>query len=268
MGFFDKIKEKYKQREQEKLQRQKEKELLELRKKEYLQILNEIVCKNDFSNKAKVDFLVRELPQDFYEKETRKIVQNYLRKLVTRDLVTEEEYQQTNEIISTFGISCPDFQIIQAKYTLWRHENTETIPEYETTHVMLKNGEKLYFEYPASLCKYVRRTNRVNYHGPVLNFKIMGGLKYKVGSLGLGKDITTSLEKIDSGYFFITDKRVAFVGDFRNFSYAIDKIAKYGVTDDGLLIQKENLVNPQIVELGNYEAALAVVSDMIEKLKK
>lgn len=266
MGIFNKIKEKFEQRKQQKLQQQKEKELLEKAKKEYMDILNEIVCNKNYSDEAKVNDLIEKLPQKFFEKETQNIVQGCVQKIARKDLIAEEEFQHIKKIMDIFGVSCKDFYVLQAKYTLWRHENTDELPELESENIMLKKEEKLYFEYPAVLCKYVKHTERVNFHGPVLNLKIVGGLKYRVGSFGLGKTTSTSLEKIDSGRFFITNKRVAFVGDLKNFSYSIEKIMKYGVTDDGLLIQKENLLNPQIVELGNYEAALAVFSDMMKKL--
>lgn len=46
----------------------------------------------------------------------------------------------------------------------------------------------------------------------------------------------------------------------KNFSYPISKIIKTEMTSNGILIQKENTVNPQIVALDEYELPLSILS--------
>ena len=68
------------------------------------------------------------------------------------------------------------------------------------------------------------------------------------------------LDTLKSRYHRSAPLGIAFVGNTKNFSYPISKIIKTEMTSNGILIQKENTVNPQIVALDEYELPLSILS--------
>ena len=65
------------------------------------------------------------------------------------------------------------------------------------------------------------------------------------------------------GNFYITNKRVVFVGKKNNFSYYFPQIVKSELTDVGLVFQKENNANAKIVELSKYDLPLLILSRIL-----
>ena len=74
----------------------------------------------------------------------------------------------------------------------------------------------------------------------------------------------TYVENEDAGKFYITNKRVIFVGNKNNFSYYFSQILKSELINVGLVFQKENTVSAKIVELTNYELPLLILSRILK----
>ncbi|MBQ7020923.1 MAG: hypothetical protein IJN33_01225, partial [Phascolarctobacterium sp.] len=127
----------------------------------------------------------------------------------------------------------------------------------------LKKGEVVHFYENATLKKYKTKTTKLNFHGPVIRLRICKGFVYKLGSLNIDTKTSIHVENEDVGNFYITNKRVVFVGKKNNFSYYFPQIVKSELTDVGLVFQKENNVNAKIVELSKYDLPLLILSRIL-----
>lgn len=158
---------------------------------------------------------------------------------------------------------------ISKYYTLWKIEEENFLPQssWDEINVIPKKNEILHWVQSANLNKIKNVTRRVNYGGPVASIKICKGLSYRVGSLGVSTERHEELNIIDSGTFWITNQRIGFIGDKKSFTMALKKVLSFEVSPEyGLVIHKEGTVNPQMVELQDYDIACTIISQLINNL--
>lgn len=153
------------------------------------------------------------------------------------------------------------------KHEIWKVEENGILPFYNTDTISLplKKGEIVHYAEAATLKKYKTKTEKVGFAGPTVSFKICKGVRYRAGLFDVHKKTSTYVDSIDSGLFYIANQRVVFVGRSKNFSYPLSKIIKTEMTDDGIVIQKANLVTPQIVELEEYDLPLSILSHLFNQ---
>ena len=183
--------------------------------------------------------------------------------------MTEENWNNFKVICKQLNITIPEkeYQILFNRYALLAIDAFNKLPiSYcQNNDILLKQGEVLYYSTPASIRKYKTKTKSIGYAGPTVSIPIVKGVRYRVGSMKVAKQTETTLENTDTGYFYITNNRVLFVGEKENFAYPISKLIKIGATSEGLLLHKENTVNPKILGVLNYNLALSILSAIINE---
>ena len=109
--------------------------------------------------------------------------------------------------------------------------------------IKLREGEFCYYRERAVYFEEKSVTKRVSYHGPTFRIKLLAGLSFKAGNLGVGKKSEMEFVKIDRGELFITSQKILFLGSASN------KLIKY---DDIVGIEKQFKGIEIFKEVGNH----------------
>ena len=191
-----------------------------------------------------------------------------LKIFLNKEKINKEELDYVLKLTSSLNYILQDTEKIEIrrKYSLWQLLDNQSLPVYKAglLELPLKKGEVVHFCEPANLKKYKTKMTKFDYHGPVFRIRICKGFSYKFGSLNTDVKTETYVDNEDTGNFYITNKRVIFVGNKNNFSYYFSQILKSELINVGLVFQKENTVSAKIVELTNYELPLLILSRILK----
>jgi len=126
--------------------------------------------------------------------------------------------------------------------------------------LILKAGEQAYLSVPATLA---RMTTRTHYAGRSSGFSFpIGhtGIRYRVGSFRGAPVQQQSLTKLDTGTFVLTNKRLAYVGQTKSTSVALDKLMHFEIYNDALSVAREGKENPDFYLMSNPKYAAFLVN--------
>lgn len=142
--------------------------------------------------------------------------------------ITDEEQQALQELINYFEVSNEDVEFDQKnfnKYFALGQIEKGILPDIKKhdLNVIFKEGEILHWGIAAALKKYKRVTERINYSGPTMSVKIMKGVRYRVGSIKVSSESKEYLITEDVGAFWMTNLRIGFSGQRKNFVIPYNK---------------------------------------------
>lgn len=156
-------------------------------------------------------------------------------------LLTEGEKVELQKIRKELKLSDSDIGFTKRLYdyicflTEVRNGNLPIIP----SDIVLKQREDCHFEIK---CNLIEEKTRTRYEGTSNGFNVR--LSYNISNRfrkTRGNKIVDTYDAItDSGYLYITSKRIVIVGGKKNVTYPIKKIVDYICYKDGVLFQKEN----------------------------
>jgi len=186
--------------------------------------------------------------------------------------ITDEEKNSLEKLLNHFNLTKTDIAFNQDSfnkyYTLALVEKgvLPTIDNaQEEVNIVFKDGEVLHWAVAASMMKRKKVTTRVNYGGFTGSVKIMKGVRYRVGSIGVSSVSKEILDNEDSGAFYVTNQRIGYLGYRKQFSFPFKKIGSLELRPDGLHIFKDGKEAPYILELRDYEVPLAMISSILNK---
>jgi hypothetical protein len=186
--------------------------------------------------------------------------------------ITDEEKSALEKLLNHFSLSKNDIAFNQDSfnkyYTLALVEKgvLPTIANAQSeVNIVFKPDEILHWAVAASMMKRKKVTTRVNYGGFTGSVKIMKGVRYRVGSIGVSSVSKEILDKEDSGAFYVTNQRLGYLGYRKQFSFPFKKIGSLELRSDGLHIFKDGKEAPYILELRDYEVSLAIISFILNK---
>lgn len=137
--------------------------------------------------------------------------------------------------------------------------------DYSDLNIILQPGEVTYWGCQAELRKYKHVTQRVGYGGMSTSIRIMKGVRYRTGSFKVQRTSKELLVAEDRGTFWVTNKRICFSGQRKNFTVPFDKILHLDRSPDGLVIAKNGRETPYLVGLGDYEVPAAMISHLLNQ---
>lgn len=153
-------------------------------------------------------------------------------------------------------------------HVLWQIQEKGILPteDWSGVSIIPKTDEILHWSDFGRIIKIRNVTKRVNYRGPTASIKIAKGIRYRIGSVSVGKTTERVAEQVDAGTFWISNQRVGFIGDSKSFTVPLNKIVSFGVDGDvGLKIFKEGAVNPKTVVLNDYDVAGTIISYLVNR---
>jgi len=71
-------------------------------------------------------------------------------------------------------------------------------------------------------------------------FRVAKGVTFRVGKFGATGESHMERRQIDTGNFFVTNKRITFVGSLKNIDFKLDKVLSVEPFSDGIGISRSN----------------------------
>ena len=170
----------------------------------------------------------------------QKYMQDLLDKTTADGLISPEEWQELNNTAKNLDVTInldSDTKAKIEKLKLYWHIEKGELPAVNV-YINLQKEEKCYFTSKADLHETRTVTRRVNYGGPTARIKIMKGIYYSAGSLGVQRITSDQILQIDTGDIYLTNKRLIFIGSKKNFIIPYNKILSVNPYYDGISIDK------------------------------
>jgi len=189
--------------------------------------------------------------------------------------ITDDEKNALEKMLSHFNLTKTDIAFNQDnfnKYYALALIDKGVLPTISNpksqVNIVFKPDEVLHWGMVANLMKRKKVTTKVNYGGLTASVKIMKGVRYRVGSINVGSESKEIIDREDSGIFYVTNQRLGYLGYRKQFSFPFKKIGSLELRSDGLHIFKDGKEAPYILELSDYELALAIISFILNKAEE
>lgn len=208
------------------------------------------------------------LSKNDIENQNQSILNDYIESVLKNNIITDKDLDVLKSItdFSNLDISQSDGDRIKYAYTIWRLSNGSLpLVDWSATNIIPKRNEILHYFSDSAFCKNVRHSSGVSYSGITGSFDIYKGVKYRAGSLKLDRNISTSLEEVDYGFFWISNMRIGYIGDEQSFTIQLNKITSITDNDAYLFIYTENAQKPKIISLSSYSIPCAILSILTNK---
>jgi len=189
---------------------------------------------------------------------------------ITEDFkITDEENDILNFLVNKFSFELDEIWFDQNEYnryrTIYLIEDKWELPDLKIKWelpMIPKKGEKIYWMEWATI--YKKKMTTIKWESfkwvPV---RVMKWVSFRVWSYKAPsyKQEITLLD--DSGFFIISNQRVWFIWDTKNFWIDYGKIINFTANEEGLVIMKENTSKPYIISLVDYNLPLLLLSKII-----
>jgi hypothetical protein len=118
------------------------------------------------------------------------------------------------------------------------HAMTSPLVPVETP-LLLRKGEFCVYGTKARAMEERSRTVRVNYGGPTARIKIMKGVYYSMGSLGVSRQTESYMHSFGEGVLAATNRRLLWMSPAKTISLPLQKIVMFEPYSDGVKLHKE-----------------------------
>jgi hypothetical protein len=211
--------------------------------------------------------ITQEKADQFSEEIRNDIVQKFVNAVIADKRITPEEDAGLEKLCKDLKIHLSfedkDKNIFDKFRSLWKIENEE-LPNIETD-IMLPKTERCYLQCTARLYETRKVTKSVSYGDPTLRLKIMKGVYYRVGNIGIQRHSEDVLTLIDDGRLFITNKRILFAGGKQNRTIKYNQIIDITPYSDGVEISKDAGRSPTFAPVGvDIEILVAILARAIK----
>ncbi|MFN2312801.1 MAG: hypothetical protein ABR590_12240, partial [Spirochaetia bacterium] len=190
--------------------------------------------------------LPEKLASQIYAEVAGARIQRYLDGAISDQQLSPEEGEELRTITRNLRISATMDAATQRtldRYRLfWQIENGE-VPEIDAG-INLFRGERCFFRCDTAWHELKQVTRRFNYGGPTMRIKIMKGVYWRAGSLGVQRVSEDVLKHLDDGVLFLTNKRILFMGQRKNKNIRLNRILDFDIYSNGVQIEKDAGVSP------------------------
>jgi hypothetical protein len=170
---------------------------------------------------------------------SRKIKAVVKEALADRVLDPEEE-KRISLVMQRYGnpqLDPESQEIIERARALY-HAMTGPLVPVETP-LLLRKGEFCVYGTKARAMEERSRTVRVNYGGPTARIKIMKGVYYSMGSLGVSRQTESYMHSFGEGVLAATNRRLLWMSPSKTISLPLQKIVMFEPYSDGVKLHKE-----------------------------
>jgi len=186
------------------------------------------------------------LAKSVWKEKVFSLLDNTVQQAIADERLSPDEDDELHAICKSLHIdmSVEDAtQKLLDKYRLyWQIENEE-LPEIPV-QIRIQKSEHCYFAGNCNWFEQRRVTKRINYGGPTMRIKIAKGLYWRMGSLAVQPVSEESWRLIDEGEFYLTNKRLIFMGASGNKTIRLTKILDFTAYQNGIEIQKDTGKSP------------------------
>jgi len=185
-------------------------------------------------------------------------------------VLSEEEELRLGELVPLLGLS---WQSVVSTYPnladrlIIASANAGRLPTVSNPTILLKDGEVLHAQYPASLMKEVtQREWRAGTAGVSVPLG-RTGVRFRVGAIrGQSVVVGTEMQVADTGVLSITSKRALFAGARKTLEMQYAKLANLNVYTDGVQFHVTNRQTAPLFTVRNAEVVAAIINAATQRL--
>lgn len=266
MGFFDSLKSTFSTGKLKKEQIERLREIIWAAISDGQISDQELAYINDF-------FATSDLSREDFDKVRTEVFTHVVHQAISDRRVTQSELGMLTHLMQRLEIP-PNVQS-------WAHQQVQyysifamiesggPLPVGQASGLIMQKGEVCHASLPAQLIE--ERVVSRNYVGGSqgVNLRLMKGVSYRVGQQKGELVSQSGLVPISSGYFVITNQRLAFSGDRKSVTAPFSKLLDLHIFSNGLNFSVAGKVRPVIVQFSlNEEAELCglIISRIINEL--
>lgn len=180
---------------------------------------------------------------------------------ITDDLrISPQEWEDLQKLARVLRVSLEVEEASREQFDrmkrLWLLENGD-MPTVEPD-IILQRGEICHYMGDADWLESRTVTKRINYGGLGYRVRIMKGLYWRGGSMGLQRVTAEEIAAIDIGRLYVTSKRILFNGGYKNMNLPLGRIIEIVPYTDGVGVEKDRGLSP-IFRVGEDAEVLALV---------
>lgn len=188
--------------------------------------------------------------------------------------ITDQEVSTLNSFAGYAGLTFKELGVdldkLRKYQAIWQIEDLKCLPLFNSDGIpiVFKKSETLAWSTPSTLKKFKKVTTGVSYKGLTASVKIAKGVRYRIGSLDLGRSTKEIVDVEDTGVLWMTNQRIGFIGRKKNFTLVYGKILSFNVNSNGLFIRKEGREAPYIVGMDDYEVPCSIISFVLNEMEQ
>lgn len=134
---------------------------------------------------------------------------------------------------------------IEKLIEFWKVDN-EDLP-IKSVDISLQSNEVCHYITDVKWMENKTITTSVNYSGISASFKIAKGIRYRVGNIKPQRVTVDKLVEIDKGRLYVTNNRIIFMGNRKNFNIKYQSILSIVPYTDGVEIEKDSGKSPVLI---------------------
>ena len=207
--------------------------------------------------------------QDELEQLAVKELNSFSESLLADGVFTDEEDHRLNELIPTLGLTwdvvgakCPDL----ADRIAIARANAGRLPIVSGAGLLVKDGEVVHAQYPASLMKEVTlREWQAGSQG--ISIPLGKGFRYRVGTTrGHSVVVGTQIQVADTGTLSVTSRRAVFAGTRKTLEFQYGKLAGLKVYSNAIQLNVTNRQTASLIVVTNGEVVAAHINAAAQRL--
>jgi len=188
----------------------------------------------------------------------------FVRTAVSDNFLSEEEDERMVSLVPALGLTWEqviDSEPELADRLIIASANAGRLPIVASPRLLVKPGEVVHREFPASLMKEVTlREWRAGSSGISIP---MGrtGVRVRFGAYrGKSVVVGTEMQVADTGILSVTSRRAVFTGTRKTLEMQYKKLANVNIFTDGIQFHVTNRQNPSLFKVQNGEVVAAIVN--------
>jgi tellurite resistance protein len=182
------------------------------------------------------------LAERIYAEEAKKAIELYFNHAISDGRYSPDEERRLKQMGEALGVSLTfdeKTQRLVERLRLLGQIDAGHLPTVAAP-IMLTKGEVCHFAAGTISQREIRTvTRRVNYSGVSSSVRVIGNVRWRVGSISTQRVTQDVMTEVDRGNVYITSKKLLIQGARKKTSVSLGKIIHFTVFTDGLQIQKE-----------------------------
>jgi hypothetical protein len=214
--------------------------------------------------------LAEDVREAIYKEEVSVVIQEAWRQAISDRRLTPDEEARLNRMSENLGANVAhdqESQQVVERFRLLARVDAGELPVIDTA-IHLQRGEVCHAAFGCRLHEMRSVTKRYNYSGPMARIRIMKGLSWRFGSIGINRVTSEEMRQLDTGTVYITNKRLLFNGTNKNVAIPFKRVIHFTVYQDGIRIEKDSGRDQLFLGEGDLELVSGILEAALKNAKR
>lgn len=194
------------------------------------------------------------------------ILQRRADKLLADERLSPDDEHELRELARSIGgaltVDAGTQRLLDRYRLLWQLDNG-MLPTIAAP-IALQRGEVCHHALAVQWYETKRVTTSVSYAGLNASFRIVRGVRFRIGNVVPVRHTTDRLTLLDTGTLYLTSKRLIFLGATRNSTIRLSSVLSFDAFTNGIEVQKASGRPPFLeIEPADLEIAGAMFSAVL-----